>query len=53
MTMHIFIVDHNLTIFSSCNDSVFLANEKAWFIYSAVKVLSVYFQNVAWILNSF
>ena len=35
-----FILDCKLTVFSSCNGSLFLANEKAWFIYSVVKDLN-------------
>ena len=34
-----FIIDYNYTVSSSCNGTVFLANEKAWFIYSVVKEL--------------
>ena len=39
-TVHIFILDYNWTLSSSCHGSVFLANEKLQFIYSLVKELS-------------
>ena len=38
-TVRIFSLDYNLNVSSSCSGSVFLANEKVWFIYLVVKEL--------------
>ena len=43
-TVHIFILDYNYIISSSCSVDVFLANENLRFIYSLVKELNWYLQ---------
>ena len=44
-TVRIFILYYNLAVSSSCSGSVFLANEKAQFIYSALKELILSSEN--------
>ena len=39
--VHIFIPHDNWMVPSSCNGSIFLANEKQWFIYSVVQELTL------------